>query len=182
MKRVKLMSLALIALSMVVVTAVNAQPQCHQQREPKSAEEMAKMMTQRMTKSLDLAEDQADKIYDINLKYAEERRAKVEIMKIEREEKRKERGEVAAKGDGSKKSCSRGRKPQCGRPQGCNKGMSESRKAMTKEIIAVLNDDQIVEYIEMQKRVGNHQKQGHMGRRHGAPRGGSSKQVLICKK
>lgn len=53
-----------------------------------SAEEQAKKMTERMTKTLDLSAKQSKEIYDINLKYATQRVEKAEAVKRERKEKK----------------------------------------------------------------------------------------------
>lgn len=178
------MSVALVALSMVAVTSVNAQPQ---QREPKSADEVAKMMTERMAKSLELTEDQSAKIYDINLKYIEERQTKMEQMKAERDAKRSECKESKAdcdspckEGDremrrGGERGMGEGRPMNPGRaPQqrGADKGMIASKKAMTKEIISVLTVDQIVEFIEIQSKMANRPQQGRPGMQQRGPERG----------
>ncbi len=165
------MSVALVALSMVAVTSVNAQPQ---QREPKSADEVAKVMTERLIKSLELTDNQSTKIYEINLKYAEERHAKAEEAKAKREE-------AKSSEDKKKKECAQqGRRPM---PQGQGrapqqrqggKEMGEAQKAMMKEIVAVLNTDQIVEFIEMKSKMPARQPQG--GRRGMQQRGGGRPQ------
>lgn len=174
------MSVALVALSMVAVTSVNAQPQ---QREPKSADEIAKMMTERLTKSLELTESQSSKIYDINLKYAEERHAKAEEAKAKREEAKSSKD--GEKGESPKcgKECAQqgrppmpqgqqGRAPQQQQQRPGGKEMGESQKAMMKEIVAVLNTDQIVEFIEMKSKMPARQPQGGRGGMQPQQRGG----------
>lgn len=144
----KLMTLVLATLSVVAVTSVNAQPQ---HREPKSAEEMAQMETERMTKSLELTDQQSDQIYDINLKYAENRQAKMADMKQNRE------SEGGVKEQGKRPNGARPGAPKDGRSE----EMRGSQRAMLSEIVAVLTTDQIVKLIEM--RDNRHSKQMHRG-------------------
>ncbi len=75
MKRKEFLSILFAAFALVAAITVTAQPQGGQRPEGQQGtpEEMSKMMVERMTKELDLTEDQQTKIYDINLKFAEER-------------------------------------------------------------------------------------------------------------
>ncbi len=76
MKRSDFLSILFAAFAMVAAITVTAQPQGGGQRQggqQGTPEEMAKMMVERMTKQLSLTEDQQTKIYDINLKFMEER-------------------------------------------------------------------------------------------------------------
>lgn len=132
------------------------------------------MSSERMAKSLDLSEDQTSQIYEITLKYAQERQAKAEEMKAERKQKAEECEQSGEKCEKERpqrgeRGGERGRNPQMAQgrgdqPRGGDQ-MSEQRKAQMKEIIAVLNVDQIVEFIEIQNRRGNQPQQGRPGGR-----------------
>ncbi|HJA96513.1 MAG TPA: DUF4890 domain-containing protein [Candidatus Alistipes faecavium] len=54
---------------------------------PPTAEQMAQRQTERMTQQLKLSDDQARKVYDINLKQAKEMQAVHQKMKSMREER-----------------------------------------------------------------------------------------------
>ncbi|MFI3248443.1 MAG: DUF4890 domain-containing protein [Rikenellaceae bacterium] len=74
MKRKEFLSIVFAALALVAVITVTAQPQGGG-RPQGTPEEMAKMMVERMSEELDLTKDQQTQIYDINVKFAEERKA-----------------------------------------------------------------------------------------------------------
>lgn len=74
MKRSVLLSILFASFAMVAAVTVTAQPQGQGQgRSQGTSEEMAKMMVERMSKELDLSEEQEEQIYEINVKAAEER-------------------------------------------------------------------------------------------------------------
>ncbi len=63
---------------LVLIFALFFIGQAFAQREMKSPEETAKNMTERMKEKLQLSEDQNNKVYQINLKVAQERKSRME--------------------------------------------------------------------------------------------------------
>lgn len=91
-----------------------------QSRVEKSAEEMAKMKTDKMTESLKLDSKQQKSLYDLNLKYAKD----TEIQRNKMKEAEKIISEVRT-------------------------SMGESMKAQQKEVMGMLTDDQKIEFVNI---------------------------------
>lgn len=111
-----------------------------------SAEEMAKMRCEKLSESLKLKDSQKKKLYDINLKYAKEAEAQ------------RQKAKEAAKNI-----------------QESRRAMEESMKSQQKEVMAILSDDQKIEFIDMLTKAkrsgkGQHSKGGRP--QHGAPKRG----------
>ncbi len=65
----RFLKIVMIVVAVFATTSLSAQPgpQGRGQRQPMKPEEMAQMMTQRMTDSLNLSKEQQTKVYDLNL-------------------------------------------------------------------------------------------------------------------
>lgn len=79
MKKLILIAIALIGLQ------ATAQQRGMQRFNNLTPEEAATLQTKKMTLHLDLTEDQQEKVYDIHLKNATVRKAKMEAMKAQRQ-------------------------------------------------------------------------------------------------
>ncbi len=155
--RIKTVSVALF-FSMFVL-GVNAQPQGGRpqqgqgqrpQREQKSPEKIAEILTDKMDQELELTDAQEKKILAINLKAAQEATSKRESMSKGKkgggkDAERPSREDMAAK----------------------MKEAKEAKAALQKSIMQILDDDQKIGYAKMLCK---------MDQRKGGPRGGQMQQ------
>lgn len=130
--------LMLTAVLMFAISIVSFAQRGEGRGERPSPEEMAQRQTERLTKALELSEDQAQKIEAINLKYIEQAQAKRAEMRgqedVDREAVRAEREK-----------------------------MLEAQKA---EMKTVLNETQFAEYEELlANRQGNGKRKGKKGKK-----------------
>ncbi|MFI3316881.1 MAG: Spy/CpxP family protein refolding chaperone [Rikenellaceae bacterium] len=168
MKSLKITSAALL-LTLFAVSA-SAQPQQQQRRAPQgggerpTAEKIAETATDKLDQKLELTDAQESKIYAINLKYAQEREAKMEEMKAEREAKKAEKAnetEKAEKPEGKREGARRGGAPAEMKEK--KEAAQDDRKAQLVEIMSVLTDEQKIDYALMLSQA----KQGPKGPQQG---------------
>lgn len=161
----KKMILTMVALlSMTVMQAQNNE-KCECKKEQKAPKQMTpEQMTERMTKTLSLTDEQKTKVLALNKEYKDVL-AKGPRMHGQRPPK----PDTDAKTGATEQQHSK--RPQLTDAQKAEmKQMKTKREEYNKKLKKILNDDQYEKYEKMQKRHGRHGQGGHHGH-HGGPRG-----------
>lgn len=115
-----------------------------------SPEQMATLKTKKMTLALDLTESQQKKIYDLSLREATERKAKMEARKKEMEN-------------------AKGKKPELSSDEKFKRANEKIDKqiAVKKELSSILTREQMQKLEEMKKRKMMKKKKVHMRKKAG---------------
>lgn len=135
MLHLRLKTVSLVLLFALLTMGVSAQPKGRGGEV--SPEKMAEQRTERLSKELGLTEEQKSEVYAINLKYTEQRGG-------EKREKPKD-------GEGEK-----GERPDREEMQ---KKMQKQQEACSKEVMAVLDEEQKAKYAEMLKKQKDNPKE-----------------------